>query len=73
MSFNPDLHQQTQEVKFVSKILRLSYPQICFYNVAVCSDFRKHVGVTVDEKLNFMYHFKEKIFQAAKIIPIIEN
>ena len=33
------MKEQAQKVTFVSKILRLFYPQICFNNVAVCSDF----------------------------------
>ena len=45
------MKEQAQKVTFVSKILRLFYPQICFNNVAVCSDFLKPLGVFVDKTL----------------------
>ena len=58
MSFNLDLTKQAQEVIFSKKkTAKSSHPQICFNNVPVsCVSFQKHLGVYLDEKLNFNYY-----------------
>ena len=57
MSFNLDLNKQAQEVIFSKKTAKSSHPLICFNNASVsCVSFQKHLGVYLDEKLNFNYY-----------------
>ena len=62
MTFNPDQNKQAQEVIFSREIIKSSHPQISFNNMlAFCVNFQKHLGIYLDEKLNFNYYIKEKI------------
>ena len=65
MSFNPGVSKQSQEVIFLVKATK---------NVPVkrCS-IQKHLGIYLDEKLNFNHHVKEKIFKANKGIGVIKK
>ena len=67
MSFNPDVSKQAQEVVFSHKSHKLAHPAVLSNNVPVkkCS-IKKHLGIHLDEKLNFNHHFKEKITKANK-------
>ena len=73
MSFNPDVSKQAQEVIFSRKSHKLAHPPVIF-NVPVkrCS-IQKHVGIHLDEKLNFNHHVKEKITEANKGIGVIKK
>ena len=65
MSFTPDRNKQAQEVIFSRKITKSSHPQISFNNMPVFSvNVQKHLGIYLDEKLNFNYNIKEKICKA---------
>ena len=61
MSFNPDVSKQAQEIVFFFKSDKLADPPVLFSNVPVkrCS-IQKHLGIHLDEKLNFSHHIKEK-------------
>ena len=60
ISFHPVLNKQTQEVIFSWKMTKSSHPQV-FYNIPVsCANFQKHLGVYLDEKLNFNHRIKER-------------
>ena len=73
MSFNLDLNKQSQEVTFSRKITKSSHPQISFNNVPVSrASFQKHLGIYLDEKLNFNYHIKEKMTKAMKGMVVIK-
>ena len=74
MSFNPDVSKQAQEVIFSRKSRKLAHPPVIFNNVPVkrCS-IRKHLGIHLDEKLNFNHHVKEKITKANKGIGVIKK
>ena len=62
MSFNPDKSKQAQEVILSHKTQRVIHPPAVFNNMpAVCSSCQKHLGIYLDEKLNFSNHIKEKI------------
>ena len=39
----------------------------------VCSSSQKHLGIYIDEKLNFSNHIKEKISKANKGIGILRK
>ena len=61
MSFNPDVSKQAQEVIFSKKIQKLFHPTVLFNNIPVQrSTVQKHLGVYLDEKLNFKTHITKK-------------
>ena len=74
MSFNLDLNKQAQEVIFSRKTAKSSHPLIYFNNTPVsCVSFQKHLGIYLDEKLNFSYNIKEKMSKAMKGIGIVKK
>ena len=67
MSFNPDKSKQAQEVIFSCKTQRVILPPVIFNNMPVVrNSCEKHLGIYLDEKLNFSNHIKEKISKASK-------
>ena len=59
-SFNRKPNKQSQEF-FSSQMLKSSHLEVCFKNVLVfCVNFQKHLGVFLDEKLNFNYILRKK-------------
>ena len=57
MSFNPDLNKQAQVVAFSRKLTISSHPKIFFNNpLVVCASWQKHLGMFLDDSLNFSYH-----------------
>ena len=74
MSFNPDINKQVQEVVFSRKLNKSSHPKIFFINVPLaCASCQKHLGMFLDESLNFSCHVKEKVSRAMKGIGIIKK
>ena len=60
-SFNPDFTKQAQEVIFCRKLIRPIHALIKFSNLPVQNaSSQKHLGLMLDEKLNFEYHLKAK-------------
>ena len=39
----------------------------------VQSSYQKHLGIYLDQKLNFTHHIKEKVIKANKGIAVIKN
>ena len=61
MTFNPDLSKQAQEVIFPRKIAKVSHPSITFNTAPVArTACQKHLGLYLDEKLNFHDHINGK-------------
>ena len=59
MIFNPDLSKQAQEVIFSRKIKKLLHPTLLFINIPLNNSlFQKHLGLTLDIKLNLSEHIK---------------
>ena len=59
MIFKPDLSKQTQEVLFSRKIRKLFHPTLLVNNIPLSNSlFQKHLGLTLDVKLNFSKHIK---------------
>ena len=59
MVFNPDLSKQAQEVIFSRKIKKLLHPALLFNNIPLSNSlFQKHLGLTLDVKLNFSEHIR---------------
>ena len=73
MIFNPDLSKQAQEVIFSRKIKKLLHPTLFFNNIPLNNSlFQKHLGLTLDIKLNFSEHIKsitKKISKFQQILP----
>ena len=74
MSFNPNLSKQAREVIFSRKSSRVDHPSVTFNNSSVArTSCQKHLGLYLDEKLNFSHHIKEKISKACKGIGVIRK
>ena len=72
MNFNPDLSKQAQEVIFSRKTVKVSHPSITFNTVPVArTACQKHLGLYLDEKLNFHDHIIAKLLKANKGIGIM--
>ena len=57
--FNPDLSKKAQEVIFSRKIKTLFHPTLLFNKLPLSNNlFQKHLGLTLDIKLNFSEHIK---------------
>ena len=57
MTFNPDPNKQAQEFIFSRKIKKTSNPPLNFNNNSVKQvQFQKHLGVYLDDKLDFREH-----------------
>ena len=51
-----------------------SHPQVFFNDIPVSRvSFQKHLGIYLDEKLNFNHHIKEKMTKAMKGIGVIKR
>ena len=59
MTFNPD-SKHAQEAMFSRKIV-------------VCANSQEHLGMFLNESLNFSYHIKDKMSKAMKGIRIIKK
>ena len=60
MIFNPHLTKQAQEVMFSRNTKKLLRPSLSFNNVSLKNSMsQKHLGLTLDEKLNFVQHLKK--------------
>ena len=74
ISFNPEVTKQAQEVIFSCKSLKVTHPTVYLNNFPVTwSSSQKHLGIHLDEKLNFIHHIKEKISKANKGIGVIKK
>ena len=67
MPLNLDVSKQAQEVVFSKKSHKHSHLFVLFKNIPVQSaSTKKHLGVYLDEKLNFNTHIREKIGTTSK-------
>ena len=74
MSFNPDLSKEARVVIFSCKSSRVDHPSVTFNNPSVArTSCQKHLGLDLDEKLNFSHHIKEKISKPCKVIGVIRE
>ena len=74
ISFNPDPKKQAQEVNFSRKRVKDCHASV-FFNETVVerSTNQKHLGIDLDEKLDFNARIKEKISKAKRGISIIKK
>ena len=74
MVFNPDISKQAQEVVFSRKTDKVNHMSLTFNAIPVAQmSYEKHLGLYLDEKLNFNHHIKEMISKVYKGIGIIKN
>ena len=74
MLFNPDPKKPAQEVLFSRKNQKQNHPTINLNNVQVeRTTYQKHLGVILDEKLNFKEHVDSTISKVNKGISLIKK
>ena len=74
MLFNPDITKQPKEVIFSRKNAKADHPTVYSNEVPVAhTPCQKHLGIHLDEKVNFQTHIKEKIAKTNKDIGIIHK
>ena len=74
MSFNPDLSKQAREMIFSRKSSRVGHPGVTFNSTSVSrTSCQKHLGLYLDEKLNFSHNIKVKISKVCKGIGVIRT
>ena len=71
MIFNPDLSKQ---VIFSRKIKKLHHPAVLFNNIPLSNSlFPKHLGLTLDIKLNFSEHIKSITKKISKAMGLLRK
>ena len=74
MCFNPDITKQAQEVTFSRNSKKTDDPTVYFNHAPVThTNCHKHLGMYLDEKLNFLQHIKEKTSKANRGIGVIQK
>ena len=74
MSFNLDVSKQVQEVIFSRKKNIKNHPIVSFNNLHINrKSTQKHLGLLLDEKLNFSEHITEKLKKATKRINLLRK
>ena len=74
MLFNPDPSKPAQEVLFSRKKKADNHPSISLNNIQVESTtYQKHLGLILDEKLNFKQHVESAISKINKGIGVIKK
>ena len=72
--FDPEFSKQAQEIVFSRKTHKISHPKLNFNNSPVVQGTcQKHLGLYLDEKLNFSHHIKEKTSKAYRGIGVIKK
>ena len=68
MIFNLDKSKQAQEIIFSRKTQKVIHPPAIFNKMTVVhSSCHIHLGIYLDEKLNFSNHIKEKFQKQIKV------
>ena len=74
VKFNPDPNKQSQEVHFSNRTNKDSSLSITFNNIKVETiSSQKHLGLILDERLNFDEHLESKINKCYKVIGFLER
>ena len=74
MSFKPDCSKKAQEVIFSRKCMKQDHPPMYFNDISVTqTTIQKHIGLYLDEELNYNTHIKGKISKAYKGIRLLRN
>ena len=74
MGFNPDASKQPQEVIFSRKLRKSVFPPLHFNNIAVTqSATQKHLGMLLDDKLDFQGHLKNIYSKVNKTMGLLRK
>ena len=74
MSFNPDPSKQAQEVIFSRKYTKEDHPLIYSNDIPVTqTTVQKHIGMYLDEKLNYNTYIKENSARFIKGLGYLET
>ena len=74
MSFNPDPTKPAEEILFSHKKSKPYHPPLFFSGIEVKRVIEhKHLGLTLDSKLNFVAHINEKSSKARQGIGLIRH
>ena len=74
MRFNPDPNKPAEEILFSQKTHSPYHPPLYFNGAGVKRvNYHKHLGLTLDNKLNFVRHIRDKISTAKKWIGLIKH
>ena len=74
MKFNPDRNKQAQKVYFSNRTNKDGSLLITFDNSKVETiSSQKHVGLILDERVNFNEHLEDKIDKCFEIIGFLER
>ena len=74
MLFNPDPTKPAQEVLFSRKKKTLYHPALSLNNIQVKrASSQKHLGLILDEKLNFKQHIETAITKSNKGVAVIKK
>ena len=72
MIFNPDLTKQAHEIIFFRKLDKPVHPNLTFNNSQVSqTESQKHLGLILDDKLNFNEHLNGLLDKVSKTIGLI--
>ena len=73
MKFNSDITKQAIEIVLSSKYKKETHPPLVFNGVPVVRESStKHLGVILDDKLNFNKHVKDQIAKAKKGLALMK-
>ena len=74
MIFNLDLTKQAQEVIFCKKLSKPVYLNLTFNNSQISqTKSQKHLGLVLDNKLNFNEHLKGVLDKISKTMGVIRK
>ena len=73
MNFNPDPSKQAQEVIFFRKIKKPNHPELIFNIPVNQTSYQKHLGMFLDNKLNFGEHLKYISNEVNKSIGLLRK
>ena len=74
MEFNPDLNKPAQEIIFSRRLDKDEHPEVSYNNNPIKQmSSIKHLGLVLDEKLNFKSHIQGKIAKAMTGVGLIRK
>ena len=74
MSFNPDPSKQAQEVIFSHKVNKPAHPELTFNENTINSiSHQKHLGIALDQKLNFQEHIDLVLSKISRPLGLLRN
>ena len=74
MTFNPDHNKQAQDVIFSRNVKKTLHPLLNFNNDSVKQvQFQKHLGVHLDDKLDFREHLRNIFIKVNRTISLLRN